>query len=302
MTAGQLSRHAGRAQLGVIERADVRQAADRRRIERRRCHRRHIRGQLSLLEPRHPLEEGARNLVELRRELVRAQAAEGGGEAVDRIVLGGQRAVPAGIVHLELERHVHFFARLHRSHQALAVQDHRIAGVHVEHVRRIDQIAMMAEQPFDAVVIAAAFFARRQREDQVAVGAISLLLESQERGDQNGRPILDVLRAAAVEVAVLLHEGERIHRPVFALRLDDVEMREQEDRLFPTRPAKPRDKIAVLRTFETDDLHVRRWKPRIAESLGHRVGGDGGAAARASGVDVDELLEDVARALIVRRQ
>jgi len=24
-------------------------------------------------------------------------------------------------------------------------------------------------------------------------------------------------------------------------------MREQEDRLFPTRPAKPRDKIAVLR-------------------------------------------------------
>src|SRR5205814_2562621 len=107
----------------------------------------------------------------------------------------------------------------------------------------------MAEQPFDAVVIAAAFFARRQREDQVAVGAISLLLESQERGDQNGRPILDVLPAAAVEVAVLLHEGERIHRPVFALRLDDVDMRELEDRLFATRAVKPRELIAVLRTL-----------------------------------------------------
>ena len=73
-----------------------------------------------------------------------------------------------------------------------------------------------------------ALFAGRERENQVAVGNALLVFQTQQRRDERRRAALHVLRAAAVEVSVVLGQHERIVRPVFALRLDDVEMREQQ--------------------------------------------------------------------------
>ena len=184
-----------------------------------------------MLQTGHHLEIVARDLGEPRRELVGTDVAERGGEAVDRIVLGWQRAVATRIMHRQAERHVYLFTRLHGTHQALAVETDRVARVHVDDVRRVDQVTMIREQPLDAVVIHPSFLAGREGDDQIAVRPIAFLLEPCERGDQNGGSILDILRATAVEESILFGEREGIERPILAARFDDVEVREKQDRL-----------------------------------------------------------------------
>ena len=61
------------------------------------------------------------------------------------------------------------------------------------------------------------------------------------------RAALLILRAAAVEVAVGFRETKRIVRPVVALRLDDVEMGEQQNRFVRTAATIADDEIAILR-------------------------------------------------------
>ena len=59
--------------------------------------------------------------------------------------------------------------------------------------------------------------------------------------------------AAAVEVAVLLGERERIHAPVFALRFDDVGVREQQNGTTASGAAIPHDEIRLRRTRAADE-------------------------------------------------
>src|SRR5207247_1657114 len=77
----------------------------------------------------------------------------------------------------------------------------------------------------------AAFLVSRERQDHIAIGREPFLLQADEIRDELGGHRLVVARAAAVEEAVLLEERERVERPVFALGFDDVEMRQQENRL-----------------------------------------------------------------------
>ena len=160
---------------------------------------------------------------------------------------------------------------------------------------------MVLQQPLDAVVVAAAFFAGRQRYNKIPVRLIPFLLEAHERGDEDRVAILDIHRAAAVEEAVLLGEGEGIERPVLAPRLDDVEMREQDDRLLRAgfRTAQAGDEVVVLRIRGTDHLNIGGGKATVNQPVGDRLRGDRRAAARPGRVDVDELFEDVARPLVI---
>ncbi len=78
----------------------------------------------------------------------------------------------------------------------------------------------------------AAFFVGREREDQVAAGLVAFAMQTQKGGDQRGVGLLHVLRAAAVEVAVLLDELEGIGVPVGGQSLDHVDVAEKEDRFL----------------------------------------------------------------------
>ena len=143
--AGELRRNARRAQLRVVQGARVREPPNRSGVRRGLSDRGHIRGEHALLQLRPLGERRPRDLIQLRRKRVGAQPAECRGQAVNRVVLGRQRAMATGIVHFQLEGHVDLLGRLHRAERALAVEDHRIARVHVDDVGRIDQIAMIGK-------------------------------------------------------------------------------------------------------------------------------------------------------------
>ena len=70
---------------------------------------------------------------------------------VNRVVRHGQRAVAARIFRFELEIRVELFAGVHGDDGGLAVARVDAAAVGIEREFRIDQIAMVLEQPVDAV-------------------------------------------------------------------------------------------------------------------------------------------------------
>ena len=134
----------------------------------------HVRGDLAGFDGGHLPEIRARDFVELERKLMAFDPREPVGEMVDGVVGHRQRAVPAGVLHLELIVGVEFFARVHRNHGRLAVARVNAAAIGVEDEFGVDQIAMIPQQPFDAVGIAG-FFVRGQREDNVAIRPVIFL-------------------------------------------------------------------------------------------------------------------------------
>src|SRR5207248_899186 len=96
-------------------------------------------------------------------------------------------------------------------------------SVVVQHELGIDELPVIPDEPVDAVA-AAALLVRRERKNDVATRAKTLVLHPQQRRRHDGIAILHILRAAAVEVAVLLDELEGIGAPVLAPRLDHVEV------------------------------------------------------------------------------
>ena len=217
---------------------------------------------------------------------------------VDRVVLDRQRAVAARVRHLEVEILVHLLAGLHLVREVLPLP-HAAAAALVDRELGVDQILVVLHEPLGAVEIAA-FFVGREREDQVAIRLEAFVLQPNQVGHELRRHRLVVAGAAAVEEAVLLDERERIHRPVLALRFDDVEVREEKERLARAGAAVAEDQVALAR-IGSEDLHVgggeaRRLQPR-RDRLGRLRDVAGGRVGR---VDLDQLLVNLPRARIVR--
>ena len=70
----------------------------------------------------------------------------------------------------------------------------------------VDQVALVLEQPLDAVVRATALFVGRERDDDVAIGLEAFALVANQVGDPDRRLRFVVADAAAVEVAVFFGE------------------------------------------------------------------------------------------------
>ena len=118
-----------------------------------------------------------------------------------------------------------------------------------------------------------------------------------EKGSHDGRVgILHVLRAAAIVVAALLNKLEGIGVPVGAEGLDHVHVAEEEDRFLGwlARGAKADDEVLLAR-IGTQQVNVFGRKAGVEEALLHGGAAGGDVALRGvSGVDLDELLEDLA--------
>ena len=114
--------------------------------------------------------------------------------------------------------------------------------------------------------------------------------------DPDRRLRLVVAGAAAVEVAVLLDERERVHAPVFALRFDDVGVREQENGSTPSGAAVANDEIRLGGTRAADE-DVRLGESGCLEPPGDGLGDGRRRAGREAGLDLDHLLVDLARQL-----
>ena len=96
-------------------------------------------------------------------------------------------------------------------------------------------------------VVVAGLLVRREGEDHIPVERDPFPLEPDQRLDEDGGPVLDVARAPAVEVAVLLGQHERLQRPVLPQRLHHVEMGQQQDRLPRAGPAEPDHQVLLER-------------------------------------------------------
>ena len=188
----------------------------------------------------------------------RRQPLQPGGEPVDRVLRDRQRAVAARVAHRQRERRVDLLRRLHGERRDAAAADLRSARVEVDRVGGVDEIAPVREQPLDAVV-RSALLVGGEREDQIALRDEAALPHRAEGGHQRGRAALHVERAAAVEPAVALGEDERIHRPVLAAGLDDVEVREEQHRPAAAGAApQPRHQVpAMVGSADHDDVGAR---------------------------------------------
>ncbi len=122
--------------------------------------------------------------------------------------------------------------------------------------------------------------------------------QSDQVGDEDGRAVLDVLCAAPVEEAITLVEGERIDRPVLSTRLNDVEMREQQQRTLGARAAESGDEVGLLGR-RAEHVDVGNRESCILQTPGERFGGGSCGPVLVGRVELDQLLEDVAGALAI---
>ena len=241
-------------------------------------------------------EVDARDLVHLKRKAVSGQLVERGGEFVDGVVGPGQRAVAAAIGGRDLVVGIDLFRGFDVGDDGASVIEFNAAGIGIDDERRIDQVAMIVDQPRCAVEFAA-FFIGGERQDQIALRLVALAVKAQEGEDQRGVGVLHVLRAAAVEVAVLLDKLKGIGVPVGGERLDHVDVAEEEDGLFRRWARRRGCGRQGSACSDRDRAGARRRgaKPASRKRFCMAFGRCGHAAfGRVGGVDFDELLEDVA--------
>ena len=88
---------------------------------------------------------------------------------------------------------------------------------------------------------------------------------------------------------------------VLTLRLDNIEMSQQQDRPAHTGAPQPRDEIPLVRSW-VEHLNVFPDEPRSAQSRGHRFGSARGVTGRGNSVDLDELSINISGELLVSCQ
>ena len=156
------------------------------------------------------------------------EAVQSGGEMVNGVVGHGHGTVAAFVVNFEAEIGDVFFADLNVVRDALA-GSHLAPAAFVETEVGVNQIAVIFDEPIDAVVRAAAFFIGGDGDNDVAVGLEAFAFVADEIRHPDGGLGFVVGCAAAVEVAVAFGKDERIEAPVFPFGFDDVAMGEQKE-------------------------------------------------------------------------
>jgi len=182
----------------------------------------HVRARRAALERAKLFEVRSGRRSQHHRKLVRFQAAEAGRQPIDRIVRAGKRPVSAGARGLERERHVGLLAGSQFKELALAILGTATAAIEIDDQRGGDQIAVLFEKKCGAIRVAAGLFIGGERGDEVSIGAISLLLQADQRLDQSRVAVLHVNGAAPVEPAILFSQEKRIDGPILPFGLHDV--------------------------------------------------------------------------------
>src|SRR5262249_4107985 len=136
------------------------------------------------------------------------------------------RTVASGRPDFKPETLIDLFTRLHRIEDVFAVLDLTFTAL-VQSVLCVNQFPVFGQEPLYAIEIAG-FFVRGERNDQVTIRNIVLLLETYERGDPDRSHRLVVGRAPAPKISISFKKFERVDRPIFSSRLDDVQMSQQQ--------------------------------------------------------------------------
>ena len=119
-------------------------------------------------------------------------------------------------------------------------------------------------------------------------------MQAQKRRHKRGVAVLHVLRAASVEVAVLLNELKRIGRPVRSQCLHHIHVAKKQNWLLrrASRCTYPYHEILFARVG-SQQLHVLRREPGVQQPLPHRRGRRRHVAARCiRRVDLNQFLQN----------
>ena len=154
MAGGQAGRDTGGVQRRIINRV-LRKPSDSRQVRRVLENQLHVFSPLSGFDLRRSPVIGAGDIVQLERKLIALQAPETIGEVVNGIVRDRDRAVAPRACDRELEVGVDLFGGVHFHDKGLAMLGHHPAPVVIEHELGVNQVAMILDQPIDAVRAAA---------------------------------------------------------------------------------------------------------------------------------------------------
>ncbi len=167
------------------------------------------------------------------------------------------------------------------------------AAVEVDAVCGVDPVAVLLDQPVDAIV-ASAFFVRGEGQNQIAIRYQVFLFQANEIGHQDGVSGFHVIGTAPVEITLFFDELEGIGGPVFSAGFDDIEMADEENWLALSGAVDASNQI-FLAVDRSRDKHVVAGEACIMETDSHCFSGGCNVADRVGGVDFDELLEYVVR-------
>ena len=152
---------------------------------------------------------------------------------------------------------------------------------------------MILQQPAHSIRFPA-FLISRQRKNDVAVRNKPFALESNETLDHGCIGLLHILRAAAIEVPILLDQLKWIGRPIGSLRFNHVDVPNDQDRSKRRAgaPAIPCNHIALaLVGPKHDDIGSR--KASLQQPFSHSLCGNCGAPHRVGRINLDKLLKNV---------
>src|SRR6185295_7859268 len=127
----------------------------------------------------------AGDFVDLRGEGEALETVERGRNVIDGVIAGRNGAVAAGVEGFQLKVDVNLFAGLDGGAQALVAAFLELATVEVDAVLGVDQVAVILQQPVDAIVVAA-LFVGGEGENQVAIGSEIFFFQAHETGNQDG--------------------------------------------------------------------------------------------------------------------
>src|SRR6266704_4788395 len=170
------------------------------------------------------------------------------------------------------------------------------ACVQIDAIFGVNPVAMLVQQPVNSVERATLLIGG-QRKDQVAVRQIAFFFQADEIGSENGVAVLHVLGSAAVKVAVFFDEFEWIGGPILAVRFDDVQVPDEQDGLAISGSVKTNDEI-LLSLVGTGDMEVLLSETCFEQTASQRFGGGRHIADGVRRIDLNELLENVARKLL----
>src|ERR1039458_10844667 len=122
---------------------------------------------------------------------------------------------------------------------------------------------MVLEQESRSVGVPAGLFVGSERDDDVAVRPESLAFQADQGLRERGVAVFHIDGAAAVEIAVLFRELERIGRPVLGFGLHDIEMAQEKSGPSGMLAAVAHDDITLgWMILRRDEYHVARPKAR----------------------------------------
>src|SRR2546430_1292824 len=152
---------------------------------------------------------------------------------------------------------------------------------------------MIFDQPVNAVEWATAFLVCGKGHDNVAIGAKAFFFILNEIRNPDGGLGFIVAGAAAIKVAILFSKLEWVEAPVFSVGFDNIDVREEENRLALVGTVEANDEVFFFGAG-TAKKKVRILKTRCFQAGGGSFGNRSGGTGSEAGGDFDELFIDIA--------